>query len=115
MIFTDIPVPTACAILVCLFTLQKYGTHKIGFLFAPVVIIWIIVITTMGLYNIFRYPSILGSVSPVYIVRFIRNADITSWKLLGRIVLCIAGKTHLLNISLLLLLYHLKALYQHKP
>ncbi|XP_031090459.1 potassium transporter 10-like isoform X3 [Ipomoea triloba] len=86
-----IPVPTACAILVCLFTLQKYGTHKIGFLFAPVVIIWIVFISTMGIYNISRYPSILRSVSPVYIVRFIRNADITSWKLLGRIVLCIAG------------------------
>ncbi|CAH9147152.1 unnamed protein product [Cuscuta epithymum] len=86
-----IPVPSACAILVCLFTLQKHGTHKIGFLFAPVVIIWIIFISTMGIYNVFHYPAILCSVSPVYIFRFFRNLDITSWKILGNIVLCIAG------------------------
>ncbi|VFQ67108.1 unnamed protein product [Cuscuta campestris] len=86
-----IPVPSACAILVCLFTLQKYGTHKIGFLFAPVVIIWIIFISTMGIYNIIHHPTILRSVSPVYVVRFFRKAGTRRWKLLGNIALCIAG------------------------
>ncbi|TKY46240.1 Potassium transporter 4 [Spatholobus suberectus] len=31
----------ACVILVCLFALQHYGTHKVAFVFAPVVIIWL--------------------------------------------------------------------------
>jgi K+ transporter len=30
----DIELPVACAILICLFALQHYGTHKVGFLFA---------------------------------------------------------------------------------
>lgn len=29
--------PVTCAILVGLFTLQHYGTHRVGFLFAPIV------------------------------------------------------------------------------
>ncbi|PQQ15451.1 potassium transporter 2 isoform X2 [Prunus yedoensis var. nudiflora] len=44
-----VPVPTASAILVCLFTLQHYGTHKIGFIFAPIIVIWLIFIGGGGL------------------------------------------------------------------
>ncbi|KAK6931080.1 Potassium transporter [Dillenia turbinata] len=32
-----VEVPVACIILICLFSLQHYGTHRVGFLFAPVV------------------------------------------------------------------------------
>ncbi|CAL5439388.1 unnamed protein product [Camellia sinensis] len=32
-IFLDVPVPAACVILICLFALQHYGSHKIGFIF----------------------------------------------------------------------------------
>ncbi|KHN00638.1 Potassium transporter 4 [Glycine soja] len=36
----------ACVILVGLFALQRYGTHKVVFVFAPVVIIWLFFIKT---------------------------------------------------------------------
>ncbi|KAA8541401.1 hypothetical protein F0562_025364 [Nyssa sinensis] len=87
-----VPIPAACAILVCLFTLQHYGTHKIGFIFAPIVVVWIIFISGVGLYNIFHCdPQIIYAISPLYMYRFIRNVGIKSWRSLGSILLCIAG------------------------
>lgn len=86
-----LPVSSACAILVALFALQHHGTHKIGFMFAPVIIIWLLFIVGLGLYNIVYHHQILWAISPVYLFRFIRNVNFTNWKLLGNIVLCIAG------------------------
>ncbi|XP_070016394.1 potassium transporter 10-like isoform X1 [Nicotiana sylvestris] len=86
-----LPVPAACAILVSLFMLQRYGTNRISFIFAPIVIIWLMFISGMGLYNIICCPKILSAISPTYMFRFVKKIDITSWKLLSSIVLCIAG------------------------
>ncbi|KAI9174231.1 hypothetical protein LWI28_014302 [Acer negundo] len=87
-----IPVPSACAILVCLFTLQHFGTRKIGFIFAPVIILWLLFIGGVGLYNIIHCdPHIFYAISPVYVYRFVRNIDRESWSSLGSILLCVAG------------------------
>ncbi|CAB4311836.1 unnamed protein product [Prunus armeniaca] len=87
-----VPVPTASAILVCLFTLQHYGTHKIGFIFAPIIVIWLIFIGGGGVYNIFHWnEQIIHAVSPMYMYRFVKNIEIKSWRSLGSIVLCVAG------------------------
>ncbi|KAK3034044.1 hypothetical protein RJ639_032966 [Escallonia herrerae] len=89
---SDVPVTSSCAILVCIFTLQHYGTHKIGFIFAPIIIFWLLFISGVGLYNIVHYDShIIYAVSPVYMYRFIRNIDFERCKLLGSVVLCVAG------------------------
>lgn len=87
-----VPTPAACAILVCLFTLQHHGTKRIGCLFAPIVITWLIFISGFGLYNIIHYDTdILRAVSPVYMLRFMKKINLRHWKLLSSIVLCIAG------------------------
>ncbi|GFP86607.1 potassium transporter 2 [Phtheirospermum japonicum] len=38
-------VPITCFILVCLFALQHYGTHRVGFCFAPIVFTWLLCIS----------------------------------------------------------------------
>ncbi|XP_027125891.1 potassium transporter 25 isoform X1 [Coffea arabica] len=90
-VLTRLPVPMACAILVCLFTLQHYGTQKISFVFAPIVIIWLTFISGIGLYNIAQNHEILYAISPTYMLRFLKKVDIISWKALGSIILCTAG------------------------
>lgn len=88
----DVSVPSACAIQILLFTLQHYGSHKIGFLFAPIVTIWLLFIGGVGLYNILYWnPKILYAVSPAYMFRFVRNIDKNSWRSISSILLCIAG------------------------
>lgn len=93
MPFSDVPVPSACVITVCLFILQHYGSHKIGFMFAPIVTIWLLFIGGVGIYNIFHWnPEIFSALSPVYMYRFVRNINKDRWKSLGSILLCIAGR-----------------------
>ena len=103
---SDVPVPSACAILVCLFMLQHYGTHKIGFMFAPIITIWLLFISGVGIYNIFYWnKEIIYAIFPVYMYRFVRNINIESWRSLGSIILCVAGQ--FLSYVLIVLIYYI--------
>lgn len=89
---SDVPVPSACAILVCLFMLQHYGTHNIAFMFAPIISIWLLFISAVGIYNMFYWnKKIILAISPVYMYRFAQNIGVKSWRSLGSIILCLAG------------------------
>ncbi|XP_058112283.1 potassium transporter 6-like isoform X1 [Magnolia sinica] len=87
-----VEVPVACVILVCLFALQHYGTHRVGFLFAPVVITWLLCISTIGIYNIFHWnPHVYQALSPYYMYKFLKKTQRGGWMSLGGILLCITG------------------------
>ncbi|KAJ9673018.1 hypothetical protein PVL29_026340 [Vitis rotundifolia] len=82
----------ACIILVGLFALQHFGTHKVGFLFAPILIAWLLCISGVGIYNIIHWnPHVIRAISPHYIYNFFRETGKVGWSSLGAIVLCITG------------------------
>ncbi|PHT39637.1 Potassium transporter 4 [Capsicum baccatum] len=82
----------SCLIMIGLFALQHFGTHRVGFLFAPVVIIWLITIFGIGLYNIiFWNPKIVHALSPHYIIKFFRETRKHGWISLGGVLLSVAG------------------------
>ncbi|KAG4912651.1 hypothetical protein JHK84_053106 [Glycine max] len=82
----------ACVILVGLFALQHCGTHKVAFMFAPIVIIWLVSIFSIGLYNtIYWNPKIVRAISPYYIIKFFSKTGKEGWVSLGGILLCITG------------------------
>ncbi|XVF09221.1 hypothetical protein REPUB_Repub07fG0073400 [Reevesia pubescens] len=75
-----------------LFALQHYGTNSVGFLFAPILIGWLLCISGVGVYNIFRWNlHVLCAVSPYYIYNFFKKAGKDAWSFLGGIVLSITG------------------------
>ncbi|XP_031116180.1 potassium transporter 2-like isoform X1 [Ipomoea triloba] len=85
-------VPITCVILVCLFALQHYGTHRIGFCFAPIVLSWLICISGLGLYNILTWnPHVYKALSPYYMFKFLKKTRKDGWMSLGGILLCITG------------------------
>lgn len=87
-----VEVPVACLILIALFALQHYGTHRVGHLFAPVVILWLLCISSIGLYNIIHWnPHIYKALSPVHMYKFLKKTQTGGWKSLGGILLCITG------------------------
>ncbi|XP_051115040.1 potassium transporter 8-like isoform X2 [Andrographis paniculata] len=87
-----IEVPVACVILVLLFYLQHYGTHRIGFLFAPIVVAWLFCISAIGLYNIIHWnPHVYQALSPYYMFKFLKKTQRRGWMSLGGILLCITG------------------------
>ncbi|XP_010496406.1 PREDICTED: potassium transporter 4 isoform X2 [Camelina sativa] len=82
----------ACVVLVGLFALQHCGTHRVAFMFAPIVIIWLISILFIGLYNIIHWnPKIIHAISPHYIIKFFRVTGQDGWISLGGVLLSVTG------------------------
>lgn len=82
----------SCIILVCLFALQHFGTHRVGFLFAPIVLVWLLSIMIIGLYNTVVWnPEVVSALSPYYIIKFFRDTGKDGWISLGGVLLSVAG------------------------
>ncbi|KAK8326600.1 hypothetical protein V6Z12_A11G129100 [Gossypium hirsutum] len=79
-------------ILVFLFMIQRFGTSKVGYTFAPILSLWFILIGGIGFYNIIKHDTtVLKAINPIYIVEyFIRNKK-DAWVSLGGVVLCTTG------------------------
>ncbi|KAE8684422.1 Potassium transporter 8 [Hibiscus syriacus] len=85
-------IPITCFILVCLFALQHYGTHRVGFFFAPIVLTWLLCISALGLYNMIHWnPHVYKALSPYYMFKFLKKTRKGGWMSLGGILLCITG------------------------
>ncbi|KAG7648114.1 Potassium transporter [Arabidopsis thaliana x Arabidopsis arenosa] len=87
-----IVVVVAVVILVSLFSVQHYGTDRVGWLFAPIVFLWFLFIASIGMFNIWKHdPSVLKAFSPVYIFRYFKRGGQDRWTSLGGIMLSITG------------------------
>jgi KUP system potassium uptake protein len=89
--FGDLVVPISAAILIGLFWVQRFGTHRIGAVFGWVMLLWFIAIGGAGLPFIARHPEVLKAVSPHYAIAFLHDNGMRGFLLLGSVVLCITG------------------------
>jgi KUP system potassium uptake protein len=87
----ELVVPISAAILIGLFWVQRYGTHRIGAVFGWVMLLWFIAIGLAGLPFIMRHPHILGAASPHHAVVFLAGHGKVGFLMLGAVVLCITG------------------------
>ncbi|RDY00928.1 Potassium transporter 1, partial [Mucuna pruriens] len=86
----DYVVIISCVILVAIFSIQHHGTHRVAFMFAPVVAAWLLCIGGIGIYNIFHWNrQIYRALSPLYMLRFLKTTGIEGWMSLGGVVLSI--------------------------
>lgn len=60
-------------ISIWLFSIQKKGTDKVSFLFTPIMIIWFIFLFFIGIIHIYKFPYILTSINPVYIIELLKG------------------------------------------
>ena len=84
-------VPVTLVILLALFLVQKHGTDRIGQLFGPVMLVWFVVLTGLGLVAIVRNPEVIQSINPVWGVRLFVDDPTRAFKVLGAVVLAITG------------------------
>ncbi|KAJ6831681.1 putative potassium transporter 9 [Iris pallida] len=85
-------VPITCFLIVCLFALQHYGTHRVGFLFAPITITWLFCISALGIYNILKWNThVYQALSPYYLFKFLKKTRKSGWMSLGGVLLCMTG------------------------
>jgi KUP system potassium uptake protein len=81
----------AVAILIALFLMQKFGTHRVGRLFGPVMVIWFVVIAVLGIAWIGTYPEVLRALDPRHAVDFFRNNGAHGFTVLGAVFLVVTG------------------------
>ena len=89
--FTKYVVPLTLVMLLALFMVQKRGTGGIGKFFGPITLAWFIAIGLLGGMQVANNPSILKALSPHYALMFMWASPVTTFLILGAIVLCVTG------------------------
>lgn len=84
-------VPITCVILFCLFMVQRRGTHGIGKVFGPVMLVWFTVLAVLGIKEILAAPQVLAAINPWHAVDFFLRNHLHGMVVLGAVVLCITG------------------------
>ena len=86
-----IVLPIAATILVVLFATQRYGTHRVGALFGPAMLVWFALLALAGLRVVVPHPGILRALSPTYAAAFVLVHPFITFIAMGAVVLCITG------------------------
>jgi len=88
---TDFVLPITVAVLAVLFFAQKFGTHVIGRMFGPIMVLWFVVIAAAGIGQIAGDPGILKALNPAYGLDFFSAHLKIAFIAMGAIVLTITG------------------------
>ncbi len=91
IIMPEVPViPIVVVIIILIFIMQQAGTGKIGSFFGPFMLLWFLMLGTLGAINLMAYPAILKAFNPWYAVKLLIASP--EWFLiLGAVFLCTTG------------------------
>ncbi len=84
-------VPLSISVLTLLFVIQKHGTALVSKLFAPVMLLWFIVLAVLGARGIMANPEVLQALNPAWALHFFVEYKQVSFFALGAVVLAITG------------------------
>jgi KUP system potassium uptake protein len=70
--------------------MQQFGTNFMGVAFGPMMVIWFLMLGTLGFSQVIQHPDVLRALNPVYVVRFLSKYP-GGFILLGAIFLCTTG------------------------
>ncbi|KAF9690161.1 hypothetical protein SADUNF_Sadunf01G0167000 [Salix dunnii] len=77
------------AFLVILFSVQKFGTSKVGLVVGPALFLWFCSLAAIGIYNLVKFDSrVLRAFNPVHIYYFFKRNSTKAWRALGGCLLC---------------------------
>ncbi|CAJ2648987.1 unnamed protein product [Trifolium pratense] len=89
---SDQVVMISVACLIVLFSVQKYGTSKVGLAVGPALFIWFCSLAGIGIYNLVKYDSsVLRAFNPIHIYYFFKRNSTKAWYSLGGCLLCATG------------------------
>ncbi|MFC5950225.1 potassium transporter Kup [Pseudonocardia lutea] len=88
---TELVLPVGVAILAVLFVVQRWGTHRVGRLFGPVMVVWFLTLAVLGVPHIVTHPGVLLGLSPTYVFSFVVDHPYTAFIAMGAVVLVITG------------------------
>jgi len=82
--------PIVLIIFAVLFFMQQFGTNFVGAAFGPMMVIWFLMLGTLGFSQVIQHPDVLHALSPVYAIRFLSDYP-GGFILLGAVFLCTTG------------------------
>ncbi len=82
--------PIIIGILFVLFAIQQFGTKSIGKFFGPVMLCWFMMLSVLGLSQIFQNLSVLEALNPQYAYKLLVHYPEGFW-ILGAVFLCTTG------------------------
>ncbi|HUA81077.1 MAG TPA: KUP/HAK/KT family potassium transporter [Dyella sp.] len=83
--------PIAVGILIGLFLLQRGGSSLLGYLFGPLMALWLLCIATLGAAEITMHPSVIQAINPYYAVFYLGHNGYKGFASLGAVVLVLTG------------------------
>ncbi len=89
--FSPLAPPIAIGILVALFMIQSRGTARVGLLFGPIMLLYFVVLSVLGIVHIASDPGIIFALNPVHAVRFFLNDGLAAFLAMGSVVLALTG------------------------
>jgi len=84
-------VPITILILAGLFTFQHHGTKLIGRIFGPIMLVWFIVLGSLGLWHTLKTPVVLEALNPLLGLELLISHPAHASLLMGGVVLAITG------------------------
>jgi KUP system potassium uptake protein len=90
-VFEPYIIPITVVILAGLFLVQRRGTARIGALFGPLMLLWMVVMATLGVTAIARVPKVLGALNPLLALRLFENQGARAFGVLGAVFLVVTG------------------------
>jgi len=89
--FGRLVVPLALAILIFLFSIQRAGTNRVATLFGPIMLLYFVSISLLGVLSIVERPGVLLAVNPWYAINFFLLTPVQAFLALGSVVLAVTG------------------------
>lgn len=83
-------VPIVIGILFLLFTIQQFGTKLVGRFFSPMMLIWFVMLGTLGIIQIVQHPEIIKALNPYYAYNLL-SIHPEGFYVLGFVFLCTTG------------------------
>lgn len=83
-------VPIVIVILSALFFFQRFGTHKVGGVFGPAMLVWFSMLFIIGISQVVQFPTVIKALNPHYAYTLLTEYPHGFW-LLGAVFLATTG------------------------
>ena len=87
----SVVIAISVGLLLSLFLVQRHGTARIGVAFGPIMVVWFIVLASLGLYRFFEHPDVIVSLSPHWGVSYLIHHGAHGIVIMGMILLAVTG------------------------
>jgi KUP system potassium uptake protein len=84
-------VPLTVVALIALFSVQRFGTQRVGTLFGPLMLVWFTTLSALGIYNLARFPRVLAALNPLWAAKFMFSNHVIGYLVLGAVFLVVTG------------------------